>query len=217
MDRISRQGWRWMGGYARVKVEKDRIYAQLYERILPGKKVLDLGAGVGLLGLLLQERNQGNSVHGIEWDDRKVAFAQHLNPGDAPCQVHRGDITKDPWPPTDVVVLIDVLHYFPESVQKDLLQRIAKHLEPGGMLFLRVMNRDVKGRARLTRFLEWVAVTLRWNQASSVCWRRLPDVLDDLSASGLEATICSLDSHLLTGNCLISASRSLKQGLPKAP
>ncbi len=206
-----------MAGYARAKVAKDGIYTQLYERLPPGKKVLDLGAGIGLLALMLQARNQGNSVHGIEWDERKVALAQQLNPGDGSCQVHQGDITRDPWPPADVVVLIDVLHYFPERVQKELLQRIARHLEPGGMLFLRVMNRDAKGWARLTRVLEWAAVTLRWNRAPGVYWRRLPDILDDLSASGLEPASCSLKSRLLNGNCLIVASRSLKQGLPKAP
>ncbi len=162
-----------MGGYAKVKVAGDQIYAQLCERIEPEAKVLDLGAGVGLLGLVLEERRLDCAVHGIEWDERKVAFAQRLLAPDSPCQVHQGDLLEDPWPAAEVVVLVDVLHYFPEPVQKALLQRIAQHLEPGGILFLRVMNRDAKGRAWITRLLEQSAVVFQWNRAQGIHWRSL--------------------------------------------
>lgn len=194
-----------MGGYAKVKVASDWIYAQLCERIPAGTRVLDLGSGVGLLGLVLEERNQGHAIQGIEWDDRKVAFAQRLTGPASACQVRQGDILRDPWPPADVVVLVDVLHYFPESIQKDLLRRIARHLGPGGILFLRVMDREAQGRARLTRILERLAVALKWNRAKDVHWRSITEIQDDLVHCGLRPTVCASASHLLDGNRLIAA------------
>lgn len=196
-----------MGGYARMKVERDWIYAQLCERIPPGARVLDLGAGMGLLGLVLEERKQGHAVHGIEWDDRKVAFARRLALSGSACQVHQGDILKDPWPPSDIVVLVDVLHYFPEQTQKELLHRIAHHLESGGMLLMRVMDREAKGRAWLTRLMERLAVSLKWNRAPDLHWRGIREILADLSAAGLQPTLGASDSRLLDGNCLVIASK----------
>ena len=200
-------GGHWVGGYAKSKIASDWIYPQLYERIEPGTRVLDLGAGVGLLGLLLAEKGQGCVVHGIEWDKRKVAFAQRLIAPESPCHVSQGDLLKESWPPAGVIVLVDVLHYFPESVQKDLLQRIAQHLEPGGTLFLRVMNRDAKGWARFTRLLETAAVVFRWNRAKAVHWRSLKEIQHDLVTFGLQPAICLSRSHLLDGNCLIAATK----------
>jgi len=200
-------GGRWMGGYAKVKVASDRIYAQLCGLIEPDARVLDLGSGVGLLGLVLEERQRGNATHGIEWDQRKVAFAQRLIRPGSPCRVIQGDILKDPWPPADVIVLVDVLHYFPETVQQELLARIAAHLAPGGAFLLRVMNRGARGRARFTRLLEQAAVALRWNQASDVHWRTLQAVQEDLSRAGLVPALCLTEAQLLDGNCLVVASK----------
>lgn len=196
-----------MGGYARMKVERDWIYAQLCERIPPGARVLDLGAGMGLLGLVLEERKQGNAVHGIELDDRKVAFARRLALSGSPCQVHGGDLLKDPWPSSDIVVLVDVLHYFPVQTQRGLLCRIAHHLQPGGMLLLRVMDGEAKGRARLTRLIERLAVSLKWNRAPGLHWRGIRETLADLSTAGLHPALCASDSRLLSGNCLVIASK----------
>lgn len=200
-------GWRWMGGYAKVKVASDWIYPQLSERIEPGARVLDLGSGIGLLGLVLEERNQGNTTQGIEWDERKVAFAQRLLRADSPCQVRQGDLLGDPWPPAEVVVLVDVLHYFPESVQKALLARIAAHLPRGGALFLRVTDPEALGRARITRLLERLAVAFRWNRAAQVHWRTLAEIQADLRRCGLEPSLCPAPAHLFDGNRLIAARK----------
>jgi SAM-dependent methyltransferase len=121
--------------------------------------------------------------------------------------VSQGDILKDPWPSADVVVLVDVLHYFPAPLQQELLQRIAEHLGPGGALFLRVMDRDAPGRARFTRLLERAAVAIRWNQAADVHWRGLQEILDDLARFGLQPALCLSGAHFLDGNCLIAATK----------
>jgi hypothetical protein len=85
--------------------------------------------------------------------------------------------------------------------------RIARHLEPGGILFLRVMNRDDKGWSRLTRVLERAAVGLRWNRAQDVHWRGLGEIQGDLVHSGLQPAVCQRRSRVLEGNCLIAATK----------
>ncbi len=198
-------GWRWMGGYAKTKVAADWVYPRLCEHIEPGARVLDLGAGVGLLGLVLDGLGLGHRTFGIEWDERKVAFAARS--ASATSSVQQGDIFTAPWPEANVVVLVDVLHYFPVARQRDLLCRIAEHLKPGGVLLLRVMDRRASGRARLTRLLECAAVLVRWNRGSSVHWRSLEEIQADLEACGLEPSLCLAGTHLLDGNCLLRARK----------
>lgn len=196
-----------MAGYAKTKLARDWIYVQLCDRIEAGASVLDLGSGVGLLGLLLEELNRSHRVHGIERDERKVAFARRLTTPESPSQVRHGNILEDPWPKANVVVLVDVLHYFPPAAQTDLLHRIADHLGPKGTLFIRVMDKHANGRARLTRLLEDAAVAFRWNRAGGVHWRGLQEILDDLVASGLRPSVFRPESSLLSGNCLITATK----------
>lgn len=196
-----------MAGYAKTKLSRDWIYVQLGDRIETGASVLDLGSGVGLLGLLLEELNRNHRVQGIERDERKVAFAQRLTTSESPSQVRHGNILEGPWPKADVIVLVDVLHYFPPPAQTDLLHRIADHLGPKGTLFIRVMDKHANGRARLTRLLEDAAVAFRWNRAGGVHWRGLQEILDDLVASGLRPSVFRPESSLLSGNCLITATK----------
>lgn len=198
-------GWRWMGGYAKTKVATDWVYPRLCEHIEPGATVLDLGSGVGLLGLVLEHLDRGHRTFGIEWDARKVAFAGRL--GSAASTVQQGDIFQAPWPETDAVVLVDVLHYFPLDQQKFLLRRVAEHLKTDGVLFLRVMDRKASGRARLTRLLERAAVLFRWNHGPSIHWRTLEEIQADLQACGLESSLCLAGTHLLDGNCLLRARK----------
>ena len=198
-------GWRWMGGYARTKVAADWVYPRLCEHIEPGASVLDLGSGVGLLGLVLEHLDRGHRTFGIEWDERKVTFAGRI--GSTASTVEQGDIFSAPWPEADVVVLVDVLHYVPEDRQRVLLQRIAEHLKPEGVLFLRVMDRKAPGRARLTRLLEKAAVLVRWNRGANVHWRSLEEIQADLEACGLESSLCLAGTHLLDGNCLLRARK----------
>lgn len=95
-------GWRWMGGYARTKVAADWVYPRLCEHIEPGASVLDLGSGVGLLGLVLEHLDRGHRTFGIEWDERKVTFAGRI--GSTASTVEQGDIFSAPWPDRKSVV-----------------------------------------------------------------------------------------------------------------
>lgn len=201
-------GDRWLRGYARNKVRMDGLYPAALPLIPPGEKVLDLGCGVGLLGLLLEARGLRNETFGIEWDPAKARFGQRLAEGRTRTRVHCGDLFQVPWPPSTVVAVLDVLHYLPAERQRDLLRRIGAHLPSGGRLLLRAMDSRSRGMAILTRLAERAAVGLRWNLAPSIHWRPLADLQADLAAAGFRLLATPGMAGTMAGNQLLLCERA---------
>jgi len=199
----ARKGERWLTGYAKSKLRQDPIYRTVLPLIPPRMKVLDLGCGVGLLGLLLDARGLENEIHGIEWDAPKTRFAQRLTEQIPSIQLVCGDLWEESWPQCSMVVLLDVLHYFPPDQQRRLLFRIGSHLPEGGRLLLRVMDARSGGVAMLTRLCEWGAVKFGWNQAPGVHWRPLAAIRGDLLEAGFSILPSPGKADHGLGNCLL--------------
>ena len=197
----------WTRNYTRSKLRLDEAYACLAELIPLDATLLDLGCGQGLLELVLEMRGGGNQIHGIEWDGGKLGFARRLLAESPRCTFSQGDLRTAPWPAARAVVLLDVLHYFTPSEQSALLRRIAEHLEPEGSFFLRVMDGSSRGRSRMTRALERLAILCRWNRAPRAHWRDLDAILADLKGLGFRIESVRTTNRLLSGNHLISAVR----------
>jgi SAM-dependent methyltransferase len=201
----ARPGFRWQCGYAKAKVRVDPLYRTALPLIPPGTKVLDLGCGVGLLGLLLQARGLGNETHGIEWDPAKARFAQELAQGTPTIRIASGDFLQEPWPPCSVIAALDVLHYLTLEQQQSLIHRVVDHLPEGGRFILRAMDREAKGMAHLTRLGEKLAVLSGWNRALHIHWRPLEAICRDLESAGLSlfspigSRGLGMGNHLLVG------------------
>ena len=190
----------WLRGYARNKLRMDGLYQTVLQAIPAASSVLDLGCGVGLLGLLLAERRAGDEVCGIEWDASKARLAEQLVRDLPRVQVIHGDLTALPWPACTVIALLDVIHYFPPDLQRGLLARAAHHLPPGGRLVLRVMDPGAGGLSPLVRGIERLAVLLGWNRAQRVHWRSRQAILQDLNEAGLSSIDSPGDGGRLHGN-----------------
>ncbi len=197
------EGERWLAGYAKHKVRMDQLYRVALPLIPPRVRVLDLGCGLGLLGLLLEARGQGNETHGIEWDLAKARFAGRMAEGNASIRVVCGDLFTEPWPACSVVAVLDVLHYLPAERQRALLLRIGAHLPESGRLLVRVMDARARGVATLTRLCEQLAVTLGWNRAPRVHWRPLTEVRRDIRAAGFEILPTPGETERCFGNHLL--------------
>lgn len=208
LESSAKKGERWLAGYAKSKVRLDHLYRAALPWIPPGAKVLDLGSGVGLLGMLLDARGLGNETHGIEWDAPKARFAQRLAEGNPSIRVVCGDLSKESWPECSVISVLDVLHYFPPEQQRALLLRIGAHLPEGGRLLLRVMDARAGGMAMISRLFERVAVGVGWNRAMRVHWRPLAVVQRDLQEAGVSILPSMGTAHCVWGNCLLVAEKS---------
>jgi SAM-dependent methyltransferase len=139
--------------FVRGKLRYDPVYrAILKNGLLPNAgRLIDLGCGLGVLSALLTEaRNQhqaGNwnpdwstppqnlELYGIELLNLKVETArQALGDRAIICQ---GDIRTIELPDCSAAILLDVLMYLNAAEQRQILQRIARTLQPGGILLLR--------------------------------------------------------------------------------
>jgi len=165
--------------FALGKLSFDPVFvALLREAHIPeGARILDLGCGQGLLLawlLAAAEAAWGSSALGGRG------------------RIETADLRRATLPPSDVVVLLDVLHYFDATEQLALLQRVAQCLSAQGRMLLRVT--DLGPRLSLTLVADRVGALLRghawprYHTRPVVEWQRLLDRLGFVtSASPMSA------------------------------
>ena len=111
-------------------------WLEKYKRLLKGKKVIDLGCGIGNDSKMLVE--QGVQVHACDFSQEALKILQQNLPT-VPCTCI--DMTKKfPFEDGcfDVVVADLSLHYFTWEVTVGIVAEIARILTIGGSLLLRV-------------------------------------------------------------------------------
>ncbi len=152
-----RQSGKFAWHFAKGKLGGDPAFAGMLRLgLIPnGARVLDLGCGQGLLAACLwaaeQQQRVGKwfndwpaapsnvQVHGIELmqsdiDRARIALANIADRATFEC----ANICDAVFPASDVVVILDVLHYIDYAQQEVVLRRIFAALAPDGKLLLRV-------------------------------------------------------------------------------
>ncbi len=191
--------------FARGKLRHDPVFRALLERryIAAGSRVLDLGCGQGLIAALLHavERVHGDgewpadappaplrcSYHGIELMPDLVALAGRTLgtlPG-APRFVC-ADAAQAVLPPSDVVLLLDVLHYVDLPVQQVLLQHIRESLSPRGQLLMRVGDAANMQRHAFSQWVDRMVVRVRGQRAQPRFGRPLSSWIALLDSLGFQ-------------------------------
>lgn len=140
--------------FARGKLLGDPLYEHLLARGVPrqARRILDLGCGRGLVAALLDEARSAYDgagwprhwpappaaarVLGIDLMPRDIARARAAL--GAAADFAPGDIARTPFPPSDLVLLLDILHYLPFEAQERVLERAAAAVAPHGRLVLRI-------------------------------------------------------------------------------
>jgi uncharacterized protein (DUF2062 family) len=189
--------------YARMKYRMDPVYRSVGSRIAPHTLTIDLGAGMSMLSVLLDELGEGRSSIGVEWDEIKVQAGSH-----AGATAKQGDITQIDTltlPHAHTVTLIDVLHYFDDATIARVLDGATRLLLPGGQLLIREGDNARSGGSAWTRFIEWVAVKLGWNRANKVQFRDALWLSTELQKRGLSVETIDTAGSLHPGNVLFVA------------
>ena len=198
--------------YTRIKLLTDPV-AKLVADLAgdrPGAlgEVLDIGTGAGQLPLLLLELGRATRARGFDWDEAKIADAQHAA-ADAglPAVFWRADARDADLGEADTVLLIDLLHYFRIDEQDQILRRAAAAVRPGGRLFLREADPGRGLRSLVTLLEERIFTAIRFNRGERVRFRPAPELMAVLEGLGFRCELRSAWGKTPFSNVLILASR----------
>ena len=210
--------------FAAAKLATDPAFpAVLQERLIPhGARILDLGCGQGLLSAWLaaaaeQYANgqwpaelppppRNSQTYGLDLSPTNIQRAQ------AALSNHGVFVAKDictaPFPPSDVCVMLDVLHYIPHAAQEKILQRVAQSLPAKGRLILRVADAGGGLRYRYSSLIDQCVVFLRSGHWAPLYGRRREDWQALLQKLGFETKSLALGAQNALINVLLVCDRS---------
>jgi SAM-dependent methyltransferase len=186
-----------------MKYVMDPCYRAIAPLVPPGAFAVDLGAGLGMLPVLLGVLGDGRRALGIEWDAAKVACGVHAARDLGGVEVVEGDARTATIPACDVITLVDMLHYWDADAQRALLARCRAALRPGGRLVVREGDPSRRGGARWTRAVEAVVTRLGWNRGPQVRFRPVDELRADLEALGFRVRVDEVAARTHPGNVLL--------------
>lgn len=174
---------------ARARLLRDPIYPFLIlEGVLgAGGRVLDLGCGRGLVGVLVglcSPAQEPRSYLGVDKSDRYVRAARQAVESFSGCTVLTVDLRDFDPPQADVVVINDVLRFLPFASQDALLRRLARVLPPGARVFVREHDASGGWRFASAALLETCRSFLPGRTRHGTHYRRAGDLRNALLAAG---------------------------------
>ena len=146
--------------YIRIKVKMEKNY-RIFNNLVPRSgQITDIGCGFGPLCYMLNLLSNERKVLGIDYDEDKIAVANHAWLHNEQTQFVCADAIKFDLPPSNVFILSDMLHYMSYESQETLLRRCIDKLLPNGMIIVRDGNSSDKQKHRLTKFTELLSTQI---------------------------------------------------------
>lgn len=138
-------------------------FARLERAVPRSGAILDLGCGHGLLALLAASREPAREVLGIDLLEERLDVARRVAARHGLRNVcfERRSILDLPEGPFAAVVVADVLFYLPREAQRQVLERAASRLAPGGRLVVKEQVRAPAWKAWMVETQERLAYALR--------------------------------------------------------
>lgn len=146
--------------YMRIKTKMERNYED-FHRMLPLRgDIMDIGCGYGFMSYMLHFVAPERNILGVDYDEEKIAVAQHCYIRNEQVQFRAADITQYDIPEKDAFVMLDVLHYLQPGQQADLIRRCMDKLRPGGVIIVRDGDAAMEKKHRGTRLTELFSTKL---------------------------------------------------------
>ena len=210
--------------FARGKLSRDPVFAFLLRQGLIGEnaEVVDIGCGQGLLASLLMAAE--NSTHwpqgwplarplksylGVDLMQaditRAAAALGRLSPR---VRFAQGDMCECAFPASDVVVILDVLHYVPIDAQNAVIDRVIAALRTNGRLLLRIGDQRGGFGFAVSQWVDRVVTRLRGHRITPTFCRPLADWVLLLQGKGLKVQAIPMHQGTPFANVLLRADKS---------
>lgn len=146
--------------YMRIKTRMENNYALFHDLLPKEGRIMDIGCGYGFMCYMLSFLETGRVMTGIDYDEEKIATAQHAFLRNERIHFEAADITQYVLPEQDAFVLLDVLHYLPPAEQEKLIVQCMAKLAPGGIIIVRDGDTDLGKRHGGTKLTELFSTKL---------------------------------------------------------
>jgi len=147
--------------YLKIKLRLEKYYQPFHDLLPLEGKILDIGCGYGFMVYMLYWASQHRrQITGIDYDEEKIATANHCSGKTDDLQFVCADITKFAFQEYDAITIMDVLHYLPTSQQIEVIEKAITAVVPGGILVIRDGDADLKHKHKGTRLTEFFSTKL---------------------------------------------------------
>ena len=189
---------RWLRGYVRGKVGWDPVFPLARrEIVLRQQPVIDIGCGIGLLGISMRAagiplRYRGTDI--APWKVNKAKEAVRYY-GFEEVGFDVLDALATRIPPGATVCLFDVLHYLDPDAQQAMLGRLADAADAGSLVLMRTGLRGAGWRFFLTLLVEGWSRATGWIRGGAINFPSRGDITGFFADRGLEASVVPLWGH----------------------
>jgi hypothetical protein len=185
----------WLRGYVRGKLGWDPVFPLARRDIvLRQKPVIDIGCGIGLLGISMRAagiplRYRGTDI--VPWKINKAKEAvRYYGFEDVGFDVI--DALGTQIPPGATVCMFDVLHYLDPAQQESMFGRLADAADAGSLILLRTGMRGSGWRFFLTWLVELWTRLSGWIRGGAMNFPAKEEIVAFFASRGLEAEISPL-------------------------
>lgn len=198
--------------YCKIKTRLEGNYEQFHTLMPREGKFYDLGCGYGFMTYMLHWAAPGRDFTGVDYDEEKIATAQHNFLRDDSIRFEQADVTRYTLDACDGIIISDVLHYLLPEQQMVLLEQCVTVLRPGGQLIIRDGVRELEDRFKGTKLSEYFSTRMfKFNKTNNDLHFLSQKFIEDF-AHGHGLGIQVVDNARFTSNLIFVLQKSWEPG-----
>ena len=155
--------------YMRIKTKLENNYLPFHKLVPQQGYILDIGCGYGFMAYMLYFTANNRNITGIDYDEEKIATANHCFSKPATVNFIHTDILSFTFAKYDAIILADMLHYLQPQDQQLVIDKCIAHLNPAGTIIIREGNKDNIAKHKRTKATEFFSTrVIKFNKANAL-------------------------------------------------